>query len=233
MKLLDKFISFIFSIAILIIAITVVMICFGYISADKIYNIIDQYVFDESVIKVSFIIAIVVILAALKTTIFSSSFKKKDKSPILVENEHGKVEISQDTIDNTVRNVAYSFPAVKDVQAKMFKKNKGVKIYAAISVLANTNIRELTNELQAKIKEVIYETTAIKTLSINVKVKNIYDKNKKANKTEVQNKPEVKTVKEEVKKVEEKVNVPEVKEVVAPVENVEDKSNEQSGEVNE
>lgn len=205
MKLLDKLISFIFSVVVLILAIAVIMVCLEYISADKVYAIFDEYVFKDSVKEISFITAICAVLAALKTTIFNADFKKKGKEPILVETNHGVVEISQDTIDNTVRNTAYTFPEVKDVQARMIKKNKGIKIYVMISVLVNTNIRELTAKLQEKIGEVIDATTGVKVLSINIKVKNIYEKNKKPNRTTSEEKKS--EVVEEVKEVEKEAKV--------------------------
>lgn len=201
MKLLDKLISFIFSVVILILAIAVIMVCLEYISADKVYAIFDEYVFKDSIKEISFITAICAVLGALKTTIFNADFKKRGKEPILVETNHGVVEISQDTIDNTVRNTAYTFPEVKDVQARMIKKRKGIKIYVMISVLVNTNIRELTAKLQEKVEEIIDATTGVKVLSINVKVKNIYEKNRKASRTTAEDKKS--EVVEEVKNVEE------------------------------
>ncbi|MBQ9267092.1 MAG: alkaline shock response membrane anchor protein AmaP [Clostridia bacterium] len=220
MKFIDKLISFIFSLAILVLAITVILVLIGYVSTDRVYGIIGEYVFAENVKQISLITAIVVVLAVLKVTIFNSSFKSKDKGPILVETNRGMIEISQDTIDNTVRSVASEFPEVKEVQAKMVKKNKGIKIYAAISVLANTNIRALTAQLQERIEQVIDETTGIKTLSTNIKVKNIYEKNKKAVKSEVKVAPQAKVVEEkkEIQKAVEDVKeevVAEVKEELA------------------
>lgn len=188
MKLLDKLISFVFSVIILVLAIAVVMVCLEYISADSVYAVFDEYVFSNSVKDISLITAICVILGALKTTIFSADFKKRDKEPIMVETDHGMVEIAQDTIDNTVCNVASTFSEIKDVQAKMLKKKNGIKIYVVISVLVNTNLKDLTFKLQEKIKEVIDATTGVKVLCVNIKVKNIYEKNKKQNKITLEDK---------------------------------------------
>ena len=184
MKFLDKLISFIFAIAILALAVTVVLVTTGYVSADRVYSILHEYVFSASASEKALIVACVVILAVLKVTILNSSIKSKDKGPILVETNHGMIEISQDTIENTVRSVASEFPEIKEVQAKMIKQSKGIKIYADVSVLANTNIRQLTGDLQERIEEVIDETIGIKILSTNIKIKNIYDRSKKNSKVE-------------------------------------------------
>lgn len=213
MKLLDKLISFLFSLAILVIAITVIMVSLEYITADRVYAILDEYVFAEEFKEITLITALVVILAVLKVTIFNSRFKANDKTPILVESDHGKVEISQDTIDNTVRSVAATFSEIKEVQAKMLKYKRGIKIYVVISVLVNTNIKQLTEKLQEEIARVIGETVGVKVLSTNIKVKNIYDKghkNKEEKKVPVETKKE--EVKEETKKQELEAEVKESKE---------------------
>ena len=180
MKLLDKLISFLFSLVILVMAITVIMVSLEYVTPDRIYDILDEYIFAEDIKEITLITAFVVILAVLKVTIFNSNFKAKDKTPILVESKHGKVEISQDTIDNTVRSVVATFSEIKDVQAKMLKHKKGIKIYVLISVLVNTNIKQLTEKLQEEIERVIRETIGVNVLSTNIKVKNIYERNHKA-----------------------------------------------------
>lgn len=184
MKYLDRFISFIFALVILVISVTIILVLLGQVYVDTIFSVMHDYLFAEEAQQTALITSVIVALAALKVTIFNSSFKQNDKSPIIVETKHGMVEISQDTIENTVKSVASDFSEIKEVQAKMTKKQNGIKIFSSISVLANTNIRNLTAEFQEKIEQVIDETTGIKILSTDVKVKNIYDKNKNASNAE-------------------------------------------------
>lgn len=196
MKLLDGFISFVFSLVILVLAIAVFLVTVGWTSDTFIIGILNAYVFNSAYYNVVLITSIVCILAALKTTVLHSCFKTKDTSPIMVETEHGNVEIAQETITNTVKSVAMKLSNVKDINAKMLKKRNGIKIIANISVLANSNIKTLTEELQTKVIEVIKETTGVKVLDVHVKVKNIYEKNSKVvnkpvEESNVTEKPEV------------------------------------------
>lgn len=181
MRFLDKFISFIFSLVVLVVAIAILIVMIGIegVTPDTLIGILNTYVFADAYKDIVIISAAVTILAALKVTLFNSRFKSKDTTPILVDTENGKIEIAQDTIDNTVKSVALSFANIKDVHAKMLKKKEGIKIFAAISVLPEVNIRELTKDLQEKIIKVISETTGVKVLSANIKVKNIYEKVKR------------------------------------------------------
>lgn len=203
MKILDAFISFIFSIIILVLSIAVILVLTGLTNESFIVDLINEYVFNNTYYNIVLITSIVLAVAALKTTIFHSRFKSKDTSPILVATENGNVQIAQETITNTVKSVALKIPNIKDVNAKMLKKKKGIKIFANISVLANSNIKQVTEELQAQVIEVIKETTGVKVLDVDVKVKNIYEKGQK-----VENK-----IVEETKKVEEPAKT-ETKEVV-------------------
>lgn len=179
MKILDALISFVFSIIILVLSIAVVLVLTGLTTETFILDIINEYIFSDTYHNIALIVSIILGLAALKTTIFHSRFKSKDTSPILVSTENGDVQIAQETITNTVKSVALKIPNIKDINAKMLKKKKGIKIFANISVLANSNIKQVTEELQAKVIEVIKETTGVKVLDVNVKVKNIYEKGQK------------------------------------------------------
>lgn len=179
MRMLDKFISFIFSIIILVVSVVVLMLVFDLTSFDLIVDLVNTYVLNDAYRNTVILITAIFILLSLKTTIFLSDISGSSKRPILVDTDNGRVEIAQETIDTTVKSVAYSFPEIKNVQAKMEKQNKGIVIYVAISVIQDTNIKSLTDKLQAKIGTTILDTTGIKVLNTNVKVKNICEKNKK------------------------------------------------------
>ena len=157
MRALDRIISFIFSIIMLVISIVLILIGIGVVNPQMIIDMLNEHVFISDMITANTfnavtITGIVVLLASLKTTVFLSLFKVKDKSPILVKTQNGEVEIAQETITSTVKNVGLSFDNIKDVQAKMIKKKKGVAIYAMVLVYAETNIRETTEEMQRQVK---------------------------------------------------------------------------------
>ena len=202
MRALDRLISFIFSVIMLVVSIVLILVGIGVVDSQMIIDMLNEYVFVEDMIASNAfnaltITGIVLFLAALKTTIFLSLFKIKDKSPILVKTPNGEVEIAQETITSTVRNVALSFDNIKDVQAKMVKKKKGVVIYAMVLVYANSNIRETTEEMQRQVKEVVNATTGVNVIEVNIKVKNIYQKQKKSEDNRVVTKQEVNNEKNE------------------------------------
>lgn len=224
MKLLDGFISFVFSIVILILAITILLITTGLATDTFAIKVLTDYVFNSEYQTITLITSIVLILAALKTTIFHSCFKTKDTSPIVVGTEHGNIEIAQETITNTVKSVAAKFENIKDINAKMTKRKNGIKIFANISVLANSNIKTLTEELQAKVIEVIKETTGVKVLDVNIKVKNIYERNTK-NSNKINEEVKIAEVVKPVVLTEEE-KIEEVSEEISDNENIEENGEE-------
>lgn len=189
MRALDRLISFVFSVIMLVVSIVLILVGVGLVEPQMIIDMINEHVFVEEMITANMfntltIVGVVLFLASLKTTIFLSLFKTKDKSPILVKTGNGEVEIAQETIINTVRNVGTSFENIKDVQAKMIKKRRGVIIYAMVMVYANSNIKEITEEMQKQVKEVVKASTGVNVLEVNIKVKNVYSKPKKSNENE-------------------------------------------------
>ena len=184
MRALDRLISFIFSVIMLMVSVVLILVGVGVVEPQMLIDMLNEHVFVKDVIASNMfnavtITGLVLLLASLKTTIFLSLFKVKDKAPILVKTQNGEVEIAQETIISTVKNVAVSFDNIKDVQATMQKRKKGVVIYAMVLVYANTNIRETIEEMQRQVKEMVKNTTGVDVLEVNIKVKNIYSKQKK------------------------------------------------------
>lgn len=198
MRLLDRLINFVFSLAMLIIATVILLVIFQLVDSNYINSLINDYVWNADYKMIVGITSGIVFLAALKTTIFLSDFKKKRKIPIMVGTNNGNVQIASETIESTAKAVAYTHEEVKEANVKMMNRTKGVEIYMSLLVAQDTNIRELTRQIQEEVKEKIHDTTGVLVLNTDIKIKNIVEKNKKVavNKEEVMAAPEEK--KEEV-----------------------------------
>lgn len=180
MKYLDKLINFIFSLAILILSGVVVFIATGFIKYGVASDYLKDTIFSTENNTITCIVGIVTFLAALKTTVFLSKTSPKKKAQIMVDTEHGKIQIASETIESTAKNVAKLHEEVRDVQVRMVKEKKGVCIYMVLLVLPNTNIIELSREVQDEVKEAIQSTIGANVNNVDIKIKNIADKNKNA-----------------------------------------------------
>ena len=184
MRALDRLISFIFSTIILIISIVLILVGLRIVEPRVISDLLSTYVLNENIISEKLfnpvtITGIVLLILALKTTVFLSLFKVKDRAPISVRGKNGEVQISQDTIINTAKSVALSYDNIKDVQARMAKKGNGVIIYEIVQVYVDTNIRELVEAVQEDVKRTIMANIGVNVVDVNIKIRNIYATKKK------------------------------------------------------
>lgn len=225
MKYLDRFINFVFSLVILVVSATIVFISAGFVEFNVATNYINETLFSTENNTITCIVSIIVFIASLKTTIFLSKTSPKKKVAIMVDTENGKVQIASETVENTAKNIAKSYDSVKDVQVKMVKERKGVVIYMALLVYPHTNIIELSSKVQDEVKEAIQSTTGVKVNNVDIKIKNLADKNGKAVKQTV--------VKEQVKEETAKVEENTVMDSVSKTENEEIKTETPVEEVEE
>lgn len=173
MKVIDKLISFVFDVAIIVVAIAILAVKFDVISMGVVMKLLPDYVFNPQYDATVISTCIVVILLALKTTVFTSSFSKKPRKNILVDTEHGKIQIAQNTIENIAKNVIKDYPQVKDVQAVMTKAKKGINMYMSLVAYQGINIRDIVTRVQADVKNQIEAAIGIKVYKVDVKVRNV------------------------------------------------------------
>ena len=178
MRYLDRLINFIFSLVILVLAIVVIMVSAGFVGYDNVDSWIRLNIFSTANNTTTCIVAIVTLIAALKTTVFLSRMNPKKKNTILVDTNHGKIQIAAETIENTAKTVVKDYEEIKDVQVKMVKEIRGIKVYMALLVLPNTNIIELSAKVQDEVKEAIEDTTGVKVNNVDIKIKNITENRK-------------------------------------------------------
>jgi len=230
MRALDRLISFIFSIIILIISITLILVGIRVVEPRVISDLLSTYVLNEGIISEKFfnpitISGIVLLLLSLKTTVFLSLFKVRDRAPISVKSKNGEVQISQDTIINTARSVTLSYENIKDVQARMAKKGSGVVIYEIIQVYVDTNIRELVEAVQEEVKRTVMANIGVNVVDVNIKIKNIFAQKKQEDTVDTEKEVKEEIATEEVKTLEELekvVNKPDKKVLTEAIEKLDD-----------
>ena len=179
MKILDRFALIIFSIIILVLSIISCLAVFDIIELEKIVEYINDVIENKTVAKVVVISSVICILLAIKALFFSSRMKKTEeiKSGVLLENKDGRLLISKDTIENLIISVVKSFQEAKDVQTKVFLDvENNITVFISLLVNENAVIKELSSNIQSKIKETIKRNTDLEVSQININIKNINNK---------------------------------------------------------
>lgn len=177
MKVIEKMSLTIFSMVILILSLVLSLVLFNWLSINDIYFVLQFLKSTPTATNISLVVLVILMLLSFKCIFFPSFAKGKEEKAegILLENESGKLLISIDTIENLVKGVVAGFPNVKSVncKVKLDKSINNVVIDMNLVVASETIIKELSANLQNKIKEVIKTTTEIEVKAIDIKIKNI------------------------------------------------------------
>lgn len=176
MKVLDKIALVLFSSIVLILSILFCFVIFGWINIDVIALYIKQGLQDTIISNVTLGVLVVFILLAIKGIFYTTNVKKENgtENGILIQSENGKLFISKDTINNMVSGVVKQVDGVKDISSRVLLTKEGnISIDVTLHVLQEVIIKDLSNELQQKIKETIKKSMDIDIQAVNISIKNI------------------------------------------------------------
>ena len=221
MKILEKIALFIFSIIILALSIISCLVISKIIDLKIIYDYLSEAINQDDFVKVALVVISILVLLAIKALFFPTRAKKKNeiKTGVLLENKDGRLLISRDTIENMVESIARSFDDAIDVQTKVnLDENNIITVYIALLVKEDTVIKQLSTNIQTKIKETIKNNTDLEVDKVNINIRNI-----NSNKPEVGRLPE-KKIKRLNEAKQEKTTIEEVKN--------EEQNNDESSENN-
>lgn len=176
MKILDRIGLALFSSLMLIISIIVCLMIFGWLSTDLVHQFVVMTINDSVSSNIMLGLSIAFILLAIKCIFFDSSSKQEIdyKNGILLENSDGKLLITKDTIENLVNSVVKGFESAENVTTRVeLDKENNVTVFVNLSVKENAIIKELSTNLQTKIKSTIKKTSDLEVKEVNIKVKDI------------------------------------------------------------
>ena len=176
MKILDKIGLAIFSTLMLIISIVLCLLIFGWLSPETVYSVIKLALNDPITTNVVLAISMICIVLAIKCIFFSSDKNEINgiKDGILLQNSDGQLVISKTTLEELVNNVVKSFDSAQDVTSKIvLDEEKNLKVYVTLNVKENAVIKELSNNLQTKIKSAIKKTSDLEVKEVNISIKEL------------------------------------------------------------
>lgn len=179
MKVLDKVALVLFSCIILIVSVLLCFVIFGWLKLDVMVLYIKNILSNPMGANITLGVLTVFILLAIKGIFFSSDAKKENgtENGILIQNENGKLFISKDTIQNLVSGVVKQVEGAEDVSSKVIlSKDNFVNIDVVLFVNQDVVIKDLSNNLQLKIKETVKKSMDIDIKEVNIKIKNITPK---------------------------------------------------------
>ena len=179
MKVIEKITLIIYSNIILILSIIACLLIFGWLDMSLAGNVVYKLIVGDLSSKVLLGFSVVFILLSIKCIFFDSKSKEQVKSSqgVLLENESGKLLISKETIENLVNSVALNFQSAEDVSTRVeLDKENNVLVYINLVVSPEAVIKDLSANLQTKIKEKIKNATDLEVKEVNITVKKVVPK---------------------------------------------------------
>lgn len=176
MKILEKISLVLFSTLMLVLSVISSLAIFGWIDIETLSNLANTIINNTVMSNIVLVLNIIFILLAIKCIFFDSSSKSKEefKDGILLENSNGKLLITKETIENLVNGVVKGFDSAEDVTTKIeLDSQSNVSVFINLTVREDAVIKELSANLQNKIKETVKKATDLEVKEVNIKVRNI------------------------------------------------------------
>ena len=183
MKILEKVTLIIYSNIMLILSVIACLLIFGWLDTQLVGDIAYKMIVGDTSSKILLGLSVVFILLSIKCIFFDSTSKEqiKERQGVLLENESGKLMISKETIENLVNSVALNFQSAEEVATRVeLDKENNVKVYINLTISSEAIIKDLSANLQSKIKEKIKTATDLEVKEVNITVKKVAAKKEEA-----------------------------------------------------
>lgn len=186
----EKVISVTFASIILIMSTVCMLTLGGMISPSVGSNIMEGIVANDFWSKVFFVLSIILMILALKEIAFGAKVDDEGREGIILENESGKLIISKESLESLIAGIGKEIPGAESITSRSYIDiEKNVTVNVNVVVSRDVVIKDISTELQKKIKQALKQTADLDVKYVNVKIKNIA--NKKSKKTEENSNSEV------------------------------------------
>lgn len=179
MRVVEKIALVIYSYIVLALAVILTLIIFGWLDAELVGNTVMTIINGERTSTILLIVNIVFMLLSIKCIFFGVTNKNKEPEAqgVLLQNENGKLMISKETIENLVNTIINQFESVTGVTSNItLNKENNLVVTLNLNVGENVIIKELSVNIQEKIKETVKQTLDLEVKEVNIKIKNYTEK---------------------------------------------------------
>ena len=176
MKVIEKIALILYSNIMLILLIIACLLIFGWVDIDIVGNVVEKCLTTDPASKITLGVSVVFILLSIRCIFFDPTSKEeiRDKQGVLLENENGKLMISKETIENLVDSVARGFENAEEISTRVeLDKENNVKIFVNLTISSNAVIKDLSANLQNRIKEKVKKATDLEVKEVNITVKKV------------------------------------------------------------
>ena len=178
MKFFDKLILKLFSLIILALGIVSILLMTGILSVEMISVEVLRLTGGETTIEVLIGVLAILMLLSVKGLFFTSKVQDKAlKDGIILENTNGKLVISKESLENLVSSVTKDIPGADTIASRtLLDKHRNLIVNVTVATSKDVMIKDVSNEVQAKVKDAMKKTADLDVKEVNIRIKNITSK---------------------------------------------------------
>lgn len=174
MKSFIRTMIIIFSVIVITLCVGVILIVSGNVSIDTMSQIIKVVSSSEISRNIIYGISGIVSILAIISIFGSDSLSSNLKGGIILPDEIGAVQISNQTFENIITNVTKKYAGIKTAKVDVKVSDEGLIVDIFAYVLQDTVISDVSAKLKEDIKDTVLKQTTVAVKNVNVKIKGTY-----------------------------------------------------------
>ena len=183
MKFFSRFCLVIFSLIILILSTTIILMSIGVIDVNLFTIVLSALIKSQNTLRLTIVLSVILFIISFRFVFFKIEKDENTKDGIIMENANGKLIISKESLENMILSSTKVINGIEYVNSKtLIDKDHNLMINVTILVGENVIIKDVTNMLQDKIKQTMKDTADLQVSKVIVDVKNIVTKKNKSEK---------------------------------------------------
>ena len=188
MTLFQKVVSVTLASVVLFVSIVSMLTLGGILATDLGSNIMEGIIEGEFWSKILFAVFVVLTVFSIKEIAFGEKVSREGKEGLILENESGKLIISKESLESLVAGVSKEIEGVESVTSRTFiDTEKIVVVEVNVVVGREVSLKDISTELQKRVKLALKQTADLDVKFVNIKIKNISNKKSKKNNTSEKN----------------------------------------------
>lgn len=181
MKLIERFSLRLFSIIIIFLSIITILTVTSVLHIDFLFRALSFTIENETYARITIIVSVILILLGIKSLLSRLKPEDESKNGIILENASGKLVISKESLENLIAGVSKNIPGAESISSKtVLDKDRNLKVYVATVVSDDVVLKDISTDLQKRIKEAMKKTADLDVKEVNIKIKNITNKKAKS-----------------------------------------------------
>lgn len=182
MTLFQKIVSVTLASVVLFISVVFMLTLGGILAPDLGSNMMENILEGEFLSKILFAVFAILAILSIKEIAFGEKVSKEGKEGLILENETGKLIISKESLESLISGVGKEIEGVENVSSRTFiDTEKNVVVEVNVVVGREVVLKDISTELQKRIKVALKQTADLDVKFVNIKIKNISNKKSKKN----------------------------------------------------